>query len=632
MKRFVLPFGVLLILAGAGIYLQRHMAPHTRQAAGWLPADTILFEDMPDLHRTEERWPDTALAQILAEPEVQSALTRPLGTIPDRARLNEQLARIGRIDPVHFFLAVTSLSEKGVPGAVAGLDYSGSRGDLDALVDQLRKSAQETWPAGKSDVEKYGAGDIETFTTPGFSAALAYRGQWLFLATDAGVLKTLLDHFEGQHDPNTLGELPAFRNCVQHLPPASDNVFFIRPSLLADRISSLEVALNPMGDVHGADGLKKVDAAGLAFKMDGELMRDAAFIISTIATDETPLAKDSLRLSTRDTIVALSNRVQPVGNAQLPPAQADPTGVLQLLDGYLKTFSDQGLGPEQVSKAFGPESGFLLDWPSGAMIPTPLVMMDVRNPALAHRFLETFATLPLAAGLQFSRQDAGGISYYSLPATGIGFFPLQVTLGMTNNLVVGALSMDAVKTAAGRWASNPGRLDGTEPYRKAAALVEEPTTSFSYVDAKAGFGRVYGLFRGLASLGIIPHLGEYVDISKLPAPDTIAKHLSPIVASTSGRDGGLLMESAGPVTAAEGAVAAAVTVGVAAIPFVEQQLKGQSVAIPGFPKLAAPLAPAFPRAPGTPSTGSGYPPTAPAPAGGGPAPPGAAASASPGAL
>jgi len=257
-----------------------------------------------------------------------------------------------------------------------------------------------------------------------------------------------------------------------------------------------------------------------------------------------------------------------------------------LVASYLKIFSDQGLGAQQLGEAFGPESGFVLDWPAGAMFPAPLMMLDVRKPVLARKFLDTLSTVPIADGVEFTRQEAGGIVYYSLPSTGIGLFPLQVTLGLTGKCVVGALNVDAVKQAANRW-DNPGTgLEGTEAYKKAVALVAEPTTSFTYVDAKAIFGRVYGLFRGVASMGFVPHLSQYVDIGKLPAPETISRHLSPMVASGSVKDGGLLMESAGPVTTTQAVMVTAISVGAAALPLVEQQIKGQSVAIPGFPGLS----------------------------------------------
>jgi hypothetical protein len=616
MKRIVLPLLAVLVIAGACIYLQRHAAPHAREVATWLPGGTILFEDMPDIRRTEERWPETALAQIIDEPEVQAFLQRPLGEIPRRPELDARLARIGKIDPLHFFLAVTDWGGSAFPSVIAGLYYSGSREDLDGLVGELRKEVQEQWPAGKSDIEKYGAGEIETFTTPAFSAGLAYRGRWILMGTNTAALKAVLDRFEGQHDPNSLAELPAFKSCLQHLPGAPDNLFFLRPALLADKAASLALMLNPTADVQSADNLGKIDAVILALKLDGEEMRDAAYVIKAEPGDETPLAKDSLRLSTTDTIVAVSGRVQALDDAQLPDPHSDPTGVLQLLASYGKTFADQGLGAQQFGQAFGPESGFVLDWPGGAMSPTPVVMMDVKDGGLARKFLDTLATLPLAAGVEFTHQDAGGVSYYSLPPTGIGLFPLQVTLGLTGKCVVAGLSMDAIKQAITRWDAHGTGLDGTEMYRKAASLVSEPTTSFTYVDAKAIFGRIYGLFRGLASIGFVPHLAEYVDIGKLPAPETITKHLGPMVSSGSVRDGGLLMESAGPVTTTQAMLATAVTVGAAAVPLVEQQLKGQSVTIPGFPGIGLKPSNPVPTPVATPSNQGSFtspaPPVAPA--------------------
>jgi hypothetical protein len=86
-------------------------------------------------------------------------------------------------------------------------------------------------------------------------------------------------------------------------------------------------------------------------------------------------------------------------------------------------------------------------------------------------------------------------------------------------------------------------------------------------------------------MGLVPHLSEYVDLGKLPAPETITRHLSPIVASGSIEDGGLLNESAGPVSSMQATLVSVAAVGAIAFPMVEQELKGQSVTIPGFPGL-----------------------------------------------
>jgi len=583
MKRIVFALVVVVIAAGAGIYLLRRGAGGEAEVATWLPGGTVLFEDMPDIHRSRDRWPGTALAQMIDEPEVQAFLQRPMGLVPGRAELDRRVAELREIDPERFFAAVTEWGGTGGPRTLVGLKYGGDKEGVDSLVDEVRKWAREEWPAGKSDIEKYGAGEIETFTTPGFSAGLAYRGQWVFLATDTAVLKGLLDRYEGKTGTDSLAELPAFKTCLGHLPEGLDNVLFLRPALLADKMESLALMVNPTADAGGMDRLKKIEAASMAMKMDGAVMRDAAYIMKPGVAEETALAMDAMKLSSSATIVATCERMEALGDVQWPDRRSDPSGVLQLLGSYVKAFTDQGLGGAQLEQAFGPESGFVMDWPQGAVIPTPLLMADVRDGALARKFLDTLPALTIAAGVEFTHTEDGGIAFYSLPPTGIGFFPLQVTMGLTGKGVIGALSMEAVREASKRWDAGKAGLENTDGYKAAAALVQEPTLSFTYVETKAIFERIYGMFRGVATMGLVPHLADYVDIGKLPAPETISRHLSPLVASGAVRDGGVLVESAGPVTATQAALITVGVAGAAMVPLLEQQMKGQSVTIPRFP-------------------------------------------------
>ncbi len=470
MKRFVLPLAVGLVLATAVACLL--LRGHARQPATFLPAGTILYEDVPDLFRSVQRWPKTALAQIINEPEVQAFLERPLGLLPGGADLAGAMAQAQSILPRQFFLAVTDWSGNGAPKTIAGLAYSGSKSDLDALVGQLRKAAQEKWPEGKSDIETYGSGEIETFTTPDFSAALAYRGKWLFIATDTALLKATLDRYEAKPGSDSLAELPAYKTCIQHLPNAPDNLFFVQPALLSDKAASLALMLNPTADAHGMDSLKKIDAVGIATAMDGEVMRDTSFTITSQPGVETPLAMDALRVSSPDTIIATSGRIEALGAVQLPDPKSDPTGVLQLIASDVKIFTDQGLGEAQLSQAFGPEMGFVLDWPAGALSsPAPLVVADVRDAGEARKFLDTLATVPLAAGVSFSRQDADGISLYSLPKSeSLLAPPLQVTLGLSGKCIVGALTADASERALKQWDANATGLAGTDAYQEGGGV------------------------------------------------------------------------------------------------------------------------------------------------------------------
>ncbi|HEX4085934.1 MAG TPA: hypothetical protein VHY22_13555 [Chthoniobacteraceae bacterium] len=588
MKRVVFPLLLVLIFACAGWYLLRRVPPHGRQEAAWLPGNTVLFEDMPNLHRTAERWPDTALAQILNEPEVQTFLSRPLGELPFRDELNRRLAQIKSIDPAHFFVGIAEWSGSGAPKAVAGLSYSGNKEDVESLVTELRKEAQETWPDGKSDIEKYGSGEIETFTTPTFAAALAYRGDWVFFSTDIGLLKSTLDRFEARPAPDCLAEQPNFKKCLQHLPASPDNLLYVRPDLLADKLSTLVMMLNPTADVQQMDKVKQIQAAGLAVKMDGLLMRDAVCAISPPEPGaEAPLAKDALKLSSANTVMAVARRLPRLEDMQLPDAKADPSGLIQMLQGYLKAFEAQGLGLKEFQQAFGPEDGVIVDWPAGFIsYPSPLVMLDVRDAAMARKFFDTLANIPFAPGEGFVRQDEGGLSLYIMPLTGIAFLPLQVTLGLTDKCVVGGLSADFVTQAAKRMKSAAPGLAGSPDFLKTIALVPPPTVSFAYLDTKPIFERVYGMLSSVAAMGMIPHISDYVDVAKLPAPATISRHLSPIVSSGVYKDGIYLWESAGPVTTTQAIVFAAGLAGAAAVPIIQQQMNGQGFSFHGFPGMA----------------------------------------------
>jgi len=588
MKRAVLPLLLVIFSAAAGFYLLKRFPPHEhREAADLLPANTLILEEMPNLHRTQERWPQTALAQIINEPDLQAFLARPLSQLPFHDELDKRLGQLKAIDPSRFFLGVTEWSGSGAPLAVAGLSYAGDRAQVDSLVSELRREAQQTWPEGKSDIQKYGAGEIETFATPAFTAALAYRGEWVFIATDIALLKATLDRFDASPAPDSLGQQADFKKCLQHLPDAADNILYLRPDLLADKVETLAMMLNPTGEIQQGEQLKQTRAWSVGFKMDGLLMRDAGFAIQPPAPDyTTPLARDAFRLSTPDTILAIASRLPQLGAIQLPDAKADPTGTLAMFEGWEKAFTDRGLGLKQFNQAFGPEGGFLLDWPAGFLsYPGPLVMMDVRDTALARKFLDTLPTVDSGSGAGFTRQDKEGITYYTLPFYGGAIPSLQLTLGLTDKCLIGALaSTDSVTQAAKRLNSPASGLTASPDYQKAAALVQSPSVSFTYLDSKPIFERLYGMVSSVAAIGLIPHISDYVDVAKLPNVATISRHLSPIVSSDAYNDGGLTWESAGPVTSTQASILTGGLMGAAAVPLVMQQLNGQSgFSIPGFP-------------------------------------------------
>jgi hypothetical protein len=565
---------------------------------------------------------------------VQAFLQKPLGQLPDKQDLDKRQDEVRAADLTRGFLAVTELQGDSVPKVVVGVSYAGPRETLEALVNELRQAAQRAFPYAKSDVEKYGAGEIETFTAPAYNAALAWRGKWLFLATDKGALKSVLDRFDAPATASgtgTLAELPAFKKSLGELPAAPDGVVFLRPNAFADQLGSLLMMVNPTGDMSGIDKLKQIEAISYAVKLDGSYMRDALFVMRPPAPgDDAPLSLDALKLTSADTIIASCGRFKVPADIKLPDSHADATGMLQVLASYLKIFQDQGLGLAELGKALGPESGFILDWQANSMIPAPLVMADVKDQALAGKFLDAFRALPAGNGEGFTRIETGGVTYYNMPLGLVGILPMEASFGLNAKGLVAGLSRQSVGQAFTRWsAGNPG-ITATDPFKQAAGLVQKPGTAFVYIDTKAIFEHAYGIFRSIAGFGFIPQAGNYVDLTKLPPAEAISQHLHPLVSSAAVKDGGTLQESAGTVTMSQAELAGGVLFAAAAIPLIEQQLKGQSVSIPGFPGFGA--SQGFPGA-GSPSgVGNSAQPQAPAvpsapPAA--PAPPSSSASPSP---
>jgi hypothetical protein len=58
----------------------------------------------------------------------------------------------------------------------------------------------------------------------------------------------------------------------------------------------------------------------------------------------------------------------------------------------------------------------------------------------------------------------------------------------------------------------------------------------------------------LMSAAFMPAISDYVDVGKLPAPEIVTKHLSPIVSSQRYEGDGYVTESVGPVSLSEVAI------------------------------------------------------------------------------
>ena len=77
-----------------------------------------------------------------------------------------------------------------------------------------------------------------------------------------------------------------------------------------------------------------------------------------------------------------------------------------------------------------------------------------------------------------------------------------------------------------------------------------PTNFFAYIDTQLLYSRLDASLRPMLLLAaaFMPAISSSVDLGKLPSPEAITKHLSPIVSSQRYERDGYVAESVGPIT------------------------------------------------------------------------------------
>ena len=80
-----------------------------------------------------------------------------------------------------------------------------------------------------------------------------------------------------------------------------------------------------------------------------------------------------------------------------------------------------------------------------------------------------------------------------------------------------------------------------------------------FVDTRSVFERAYTTLRPVILFGaqVMPGVGGMIDTTKLPQTGSIARHLPPVIFSQQRLEDGVLLESSGPLTISQLAVAAA---------------------------------------------------------------------------
>jgi hypothetical protein len=534
MKRLlVLLVGVILLAIGASYLL---LKPAPLRSSQLLPADTVLLVAAPDLRRSMERWPKTAVAQIGAEPAVADFLAKPLELAASKGGL-EGLDFLLRLKPGRMFAAVTAVHESGAD-VVVGFEYFGGRADLDAAMERMYHEMDKAVPNAKRTTADYHGDAVTTFSGAAPLLFSGSHGRWGFLSNREEALHQALDRAAGRDKSPTLASNPDFKTVRGHLPDDPDFTWFARFKPVIDLVLAA-------GEKQHAGGvnerqlaqLEKMKAMGGTLRFEGEKQKEATFILYPNGPKLPPVDRSPMALTTPETTFYY--------DATLDWKMLASDDYLASLPPEAQAFlTDAKIDLRELPEIFGNDLGLIMSWPAGAMIPSVLTVVEVKDrkrvQSLVDGLLGRF-------GVATTTSELHGAHVVGFPAGRIQF--VDPTLAIGDKFVYASITRSEIERALGVQPGTP-TLEGAAAFKPALAAYKTDGQVFGYLDSKGLFEGIYNRVRPIAifAAAMSADIGKYVDVNKLPETETISRHLSPIVYATRQLPDGWLVESSGPVT------------------------------------------------------------------------------------
>jgi hypothetical protein len=562
MKRIIFLVTVGAVAAFAGWYIWNlSQQASSVSVSVLLPRETIFLAHMQDFNRTRDQWHQSDLYQLYSEPAVQDFLRKPLANIPKRDAASQTLREIEQLDPKNAFFALTSIDNNS-PKLVGGFRFRGSIADAERVIGKWRSTFLEKNPGAKREKLQYERHEIELVTATAFTLATTYARPWFFAATDLTELKALLDRADGRarNPKETLDTDAAYRAATSRRPLNYAVFFYLQPKTFAERLAALRAAVQSAAAANQRTMLEKVRTISGVTRFENGKIHDLLFLGMPKLEQDVTLTRSSLTLGTKETFFYLSMLLNLGEKVDTLNQAAGIGGAVQKL---FQAFSDSGITADDWKAAFGMELGSLADWPSSAHWPSLLLTLPVKNMTKAGEIVE--AATRADDNAIWTRTEKNGVRYFSMQSPA-SFIAVTPTIALSSRILIAGFNPVSVEEAVKRSEGTSSELADSQTYKAAERLLSAPTNFFAYVDLAFLYSRLDASLRPmlLMAAAFMPALTSSVDLSKLPSPEVITKHLSPIVSSQRYDRDGYVAESVGPVTLDQSVIGLAILSGLGA--------------------------------------------------------------------
>jgi hypothetical protein len=544
MKRILLVLVVFAVAAFAGwYYWNLSQKISSAPVAALLPRETIFVAQMPDFNRAYDEWQHCDIYQLYREPAVQDFLRKPLSKVPKTDAMSRVLREIEQLAPKNAFLALTSI-ENNNPKAVGGFRFRGSREEAERIIGRWQSALVAQNSNLKREKMRYQRHEIEVTKTAAFSVATVYDPPWFFAATEVPELEALLDRADrrGANAENTLDKDDAYRKAMSRRPSDCVAFLYLQPNAFSQRLAALRAAVGSTPAAGEGTMLEKMRCITGSMQFENGKIHDVLFLGMPKLEHDATLTRSSISLGTKDTffyLAMLLNLGEKMDTFNQAAAFAG-THMLQAL-------TESGITAADWKAAFGIELGSLADWPASAHWPSLLITVPLKDAAKAGRIVE--ALLRADEDGAWTQTEKDGVRYFSKQSLAT-FLAITPTIALSDRILIAGINPVSVQEAIKRSGSDPSELADSETYKAVARLLPAPTNFFAFVDTALLYSRLDASLRPmlLMAAAFVPAVSGSIDPGKLPAPEVITKHLSPIICSQRYDGDGYLAESIGPIT------------------------------------------------------------------------------------
>ena len=535
---------IITALAAVGILYGLRRADRTPHATvtALLPRGTIALAHFPDLNRTRDEWHQSDIYKLYQEPAMQDFLNKPLSRVPQRATAADTASDIERLDPKDAFVAVTSI-ENNNPHFTGGFRFRGSQSNAEAIIGKWR--SQIVRDASAHESVDYQQHKIDIVGAAPNQIATVYDGQWFFASNDLAELKAVLDRADGRDKDRqtTLETDEVFRAAMKHMPASYALLIYLQPKALSEKLASLRQAIGVSADQSAV--VDQIQSVCAATRFDKGKIRDVLFVGMPKAESAQKLTQSSLALGTSETFLYLATLLNPDRLAGINQGGLPVGGWLQKV---FDAAGRAGVTVDDWKAAFDLELGSLADWPQNSRWPSIITTLRVKDPVRANKIVNAL-THAIDEDVPWTKTEKGGVAYFYMQSPA-ALFAITPTIALSNQVLVAGLDSVSVESAINRSTKSSGGLANSAAYKSAVHAVPGPTDAFVYVDTALLYSRLDAALRPmlLMSAAFMPAISDYVDVGKLPPPEIVVKHLSPIVSSQRYDGDGYVTESTGPVT------------------------------------------------------------------------------------